>query len=230
MTANTLLWALSLLLEGLLLAVLIRRGTARLLPVFTALIAFYVLRSVLLFALFGHLDAPAYELTYTTLSSIDLLLQIAVAGELFAGDRQRTQPPLPRPALFAGLVLLSAAVAWLLSVALPGSARNPVDRGVLFTSSLMLAVFAFARDRFAGTFSRRVLQGFAVLGIAGILTQIGRTVAALHRDAHAFTRWSWAEPGAYLAVLVFWLLAFNAQRAAASLSPHAVEAAYLLPD
>ncbi len=211
---NNILWALSVALQCLLFSSLLMHGIVRRLPVFTLLVGFYVLRSILLFALFGHLSPSAYTFSYTVLSLFDVLLQVAVAWELFSDGRHPT-PDIKQPApllrslaVFCGLAIVSAGVAWGFSILVPADPRARIDRGVLFTSTLMLSVFAASAIRPTSTCraSRRVLEGFAALGVISILSQVARTVAGLHRNATAFTRWSYAGAAAYLVVLLFWLL------------------------
>ena len=116
---NTSIWAIGLILQCLLLGALARRGMARRLPLFTALVGFYVVRSVFLFAAFGHLSTDTYSLTYQALSLMDIVFQVLVAWELFSGGRQ--YPPAPahsaavqdslwrRLALFSALLVGSAS-------------------------------------------------------------------------------------------------------------------------
>jgi hypothetical protein len=217
---NTSIWAIGLILQCLLLGALARRGVARRLPLFTALVGFYVVRSVFLFAAFGHLSTDTYSLTYQALSLMDIVFQVLVAWELFSGGRQ--YPPAPahsaavqdslwrRLALFSALLVGSAAVTWGLSAAVPANPNVRMDRGVLLSSALMLAVAAvtfFWLRNSRGPATRRVLEGFAILAASGILAQIGRALAARHRDAWAYGFWSYLAAVAYLAVLLFWLVA-----------------------
>lgn len=219
------IWAAGLTLQCLLLAVLARRGVVRRLPVFTSLIALYLLRSLFLFAAFGRLSAATYQSTYAALSWLDILLQIVVAWELFRGG-WRNLPSAEtlwrRVAIFAGLAALSAAAAWAISRAVPTDLRAPIDRGVLFPSLLFVTVAIAAilrHDPPAGSAPRRILEGFAPLGMVAILSQIGRTLAALHRDGTSYKHWSYAAAVSYLVVLVFWLLAVPAEKPAAPVKP-----------
>jgi hypothetical protein len=223
---NNWLWAIGLLLQCTLLMALVKRGVARRLPLFTLLIGLYVLRSVFLFAAFGHLSAAAYTLSITALSLIDVALQVLVAWELFIGSRQNSHSgtaqadPVPgsllrRLAAFCALVALSTVMAWGISRLVPANPRSPIDRAVLLPSILMLMVAAVTASRSwhsRASVPVRVLAGFAVLGAAGILSQIGRALAALHREPRSYTGWSYTDAFAYLAVLVVWLGAVYGKR------------------
>jgi hypothetical protein len=204
---NNAMWALSLALQCSLVALIFARGLVPAMRAFTLLMGFYLLRSAVLFSLFGRIPGEAYSFLYTVLSALDILLQTLVAFELFLTAPMPQPRKRPSAAVFAGLVLASVALAWLVSASIQANPRSPIDRGVLFTSILFLAVFAVVRHRFAPSRHARLLQGFAVLGIAGICSQAGRTAAAFHRNAAVFTRWSYVEAIAYLSVLLFWLVA-----------------------
>jgi len=209
---NNWIWATGLVLQCALLGFLPWRGAARRLPLFSGLIAFYVLRSVFLFVGHGQLSSESYSVSVGALSTLDVVLQVLVGWELlrtagstpFPGSRWR------RLATFCGLVALSAAGAWGISATVPASYRSPVDRGVLLPCLLMILVAAFAFFRPGRTFTStpsRVLLGFAVLGATGVATQIGRALAALHLQASAYTTWSYSGAFLYLAVLIWWIVA-----------------------
>jgi len=219
---NNWLWGSGLALQLVLVGLLVRSGTVRRLPLFTSLIGFYVLRSVLLFGAFGHVRREAYSMSYEALSFLDLGLQVLVAWELFCGGRSNAnarvemQPwagsKLGRVAVFLALFVLSAGLAWGISLWIRANPRSPVDRGVLLSSILMLAVAAACLPRRGyGTFVpvRRVLEGFSVLAMTSIAAQIGRTVTAEQRQAELYTRWSYLASIAYLGVLAIWIVAMR---------------------
>ena len=215
---NNWIWAIGLVLQCALLGALVKRSVARRFPFFTSLIGLYILRSVFLFTAFGHLSAAAYTLSNTTLSLTDVALQVLVAWELFTGGHdslrlaaqtaRRSGSLLYRLAVFFALVAISAVATWGISSMVPANPRSPIDRGVLFPCVLMLMVAAVTVFRSWGSYASarlRVLEGFAVLAAAGIVSQIGRTLAALDREPRLYMRWSYTEAIAYLAVLLWWL-------------------------
>ncbi len=215
---NTLIWTLGLILQILLLATLMRGGLARKLPFFTALIAFYVARSVFLYAGSGLMEDDAFSVWQQVLSLVDILFQILVAWELLRGGRgdpgTRTQAaPLGRLALLFGALLAgSATLAWELSEANPLNRSKQFDRGVILTSALMLLVAAcsFSRRKVPpAAAANRVLAGYALLAAATFSAQVGKTLAEIQRDSRAYYLWSYVAVVAYLAVLGFWLVALN---------------------
>lgn len=213
MNAHTTFLVIAVLLHALLLTVLFVRGAARRLPLFTVLVAFYLARSVLLYGLFGHIDEDAYQLWFNSLDLLDVVLQVLVLWELFRKTRAQSRVTsggsrmLEQVTLFAALLIVAAAAAWAIAFAVPSSPHLPMDRGVLFTSALMLlaAVSAFSKGRAA--LPRLILFGFSVFGLINIVCQIGRTTAALHHAVRSFVRWSWIEAIAYLAIVLFWTAA-----------------------
>ncbi|HTW79824.1 MAG TPA: hypothetical protein VME23_09815 [Terracidiphilus sp.] len=215
---NNTLWTIGLILQVLLLAALLRGGLARKLPFFTALISFYVARSLFLFAGSGQMEDEVYIFCEQALSFIDILLQIVVAWELLRGGRSdpgvRTQAaPVGRLALlFSALIVGSAALAWGLSEISPLNRSRQFDRGVVLTAALMLLVAActfFRRKGPDAAAAKRVLGGYVLLAVASISAQVGKTLAQIQRNPQAYYLWSYVAIVAYLAVLGFWLVAMS---------------------
>lgn len=234
-TLNTLLWTLGLALQTLLLVLLVKRGIARHRPLFTALLLFFCIRSVLLFTTSPHLSRAAFLDLSTALSLLDLLLQIALAFTLALAPIRSTarstghstsSSRLHTPILFGALLVLSAALTAALVAVLPAHSPAPVDRAVTFTALLFLSLFAYSSTRRLHgpdptgpdptgpdrtgpdrtTIDRTILSGLAAFSLAAIASQIGRCIAASHRDAHTFSAWAWVSLAAYLLVLLFWIL------------------------
>lgn len=217
MKLQTTLLLLGFVLQALLLTLLFARRAARYVPIFTTLIAFYLLRSVFLYGFFGRIDSDAYELWLNALDLFDLLLQVLVTWELFhktrtfssvpnlinAPDRRRSER-LRDTALFAGLLFVASLAAWAISWIVPASPHYPADRGILFTSMLMLLAGLLSMTKMT-SLAQRLLFGFGALGVVNIVCQIERTLAAFHRAALAFRRWSYIEVLGYLVVVLFWI-------------------------
>lgn len=213
---NNLLWTIGLILQILLLAVLMRGGLARKLPFFTALIAFYLARSVFLHVGSGLMEDEVFSLCTQALSLVDLLFQMLVAWELLRGGRRgplattQAAPVGKRALWFGAMIAVSAALAWGISEIPPINQFKQFDRGVILASTLMLLISAFPffrkREQRAAA-ANRVLAGYALLAAASITAQIGKALAAFERDAHAYFGWSYVTAIAYLTVLGFWLIA-----------------------
>jgi hypothetical protein len=83
-----LIWTAGFLGHLLLLGVLVVRGRAQRFPFFTLLIFFYLLRSLAILLLLGHLAPPGLHLASLVFDITDLLLECAVLTQLvFAGLR-----------------------------------------------------------------------------------------------------------------------------------------------
>ena len=205
---NNWIWALGFILQCTLLGVLLYRGMARRLPFFTALVAFYAFRTLFLFTASGHLNPAADLLSYNVRSAMDVALQILVAWELFHEGRGALIGGrlISRLGAFSALLALAATMTWAILRALPAQLGHPVDNRVLFPCLLMLMVASGVALRGGRRFTaaRRVLAGFALISGVRLFAQVGTAVSGLHRNAHATTRWSYAEAVTYMAVTVFW--------------------------
>jgi hypothetical protein len=218
-TVNHFLWAAGLILQLVLSVTLFLRGTARRFPVFASLIVFYIARSVLLFALFGFVARDTYAQLYEMLSWTDLLLQILLALEIGLAILRRSggwDSVSPRRAAIATvLVFIACSAALGVAALLPAPGRIPVDRGAAFTAVLMLFLLAWVISiRLAGT-PRRIVEGFAVYGAAGVAIGLERGYAALYRNAAAYAAGSYAQAGIYMAVVVYWLITLRAHETSA---------------
>jgi len=203
---NNLVWGVSLAVQCCLLALIVWRGLMRVLPVFAVVLAFYPLRGVALYGLFGHVAPAQYAGIYRGLVLVGLLGQFAVAVEvgvrLFAPAMGR----LRAWALLAGLCVLASLgvmVEWSL---LPGAMPLPPDRLQMFNSALMVLVGVGALVWADAGWVRRVAIGFGVYGAADLVGTAGRSVAAAHRDAGAYAGWAYLVSGVYLGVMVCWVV------------------------
>ena len=202
---NDALWGTSLALECALLAVVFARGVARRLPCFTVLLAFYPLRAVVLFALFGHLATPDYAGLNDWLSLAGLLLQLVVAVEIglkiFRVAARRWAAWVVPVAAWAGTMLLLAV--------LPARSPVPPDRLQMFCSLTMVLLGVWAAVERAPRLVGRVAVGLAAYGVVDLMATAGKAAAAMHRDAQSFAAWSYASSVVYLGVVVFWMFSLR---------------------
>ena len=213
-TINTTVWILSVALQFALFAALFARGIARQFSIFTSLIGFYLLRSALLFLIFGHINPATYRSLYNDLVLIDLFAQTAVAIEILLHLVHANGNWPRRNALTAAALLSIAALATALTTTLlPAHAPIPVDRTQFFFSFLMLLLFAWAmRIPAASNLVRHIAGGFALYGIVNISANFGRTYAALHNNVPLYATWSYALAAIYLVVVLFWLFTLKSER------------------
>jgi hypothetical protein len=213
---NDCFWSLGLASQCCLFALLFLRGIARRLPFFTALLAFYLLRSILLVVLFGHVDPDAYSTTYSGLSVLDLLLQLLVAIEIAVRLTRISGGWATRRDMLFVLPCLAFGATWLVCQMLPTVTRLPPDRLQLFNwfALLLLGVWSLTLPTNAPSamsILRRVSVGLAAYGLLGILATIARTLAAAHRDARRFAESSYILPIAWLLVVLCWIVLLNPQ-------------------
>ena len=213
-TINTLVWIVSLALQLALFSALFARNIARRFPIFTSLIGFYLLRSAILFLIFGHIGPAAYHTLYNDLTLLDLLIQTAVAVEILIHLVHGGGGWTRGNALFAAALLSIAALATALTTTLlPAHAPIPVDRTQFFFSFLMLFLFAWAmRIPAASNLVRHITGGIALYGIVNISANFGRTYAALHNNVPLYATWSYALAAIYLVVVLFWLFTLKSER------------------
>ena len=198
---------IGLALQICLLFLLFRRRMVSQVALLSALLFFYPVRSSLLFGLSHHISRTAIETLYSWLSLLDIMLQIAVAVELSSAIlRSGSKSLRPRSLLIPLLFLLAAAFTAALAAVLPAQSPVPADRGILFTGFLFLLLLAWSLSVRLTLWRRSVLIGLAAIGGSGILSQSAKAIAALHHNAHLFSLLSYGNAGAYLIVLLFWVL------------------------
>lgn len=203
---NLIVWSAGLGLQILLLLVLALRGMAGRLWSFTVLLGIYVARSLLLFALFGHIGRESYALLYETAGWTDIALRILLFAEiampLARGEERGLNDRTKRALLLLLGIILAAAAAG----ALPSRGPVFIDRGSVFASLLMVLLVLF-RGRLS-SFACRVAGGMALYGAVAIAADLVRSRAFVERNKPAWVAAAYAESGVWLLVLLGWLFAF----------------------
>jgi hypothetical protein len=209
---NNIVWTLSLILQVSLVAAVFARKIPRSFPAFAALIIFYPVRAVLLYGLYGHLATGTYESTYGALATLDLLLQATVMGEITLHVvRELGGWTIKRVGFIVLLLIVTAGCTTAIVTSLPQHAAQPVDRGQIFASVLMLTVSIWALIAARASLLRSIVLGLALYSSTGLAAQVARNVAVARRDRIAFERWSYVSAAAYLIVVVLWLLTLKLQ-------------------
>jgi hypothetical protein len=209
-TINLSLWITGLALQAILLVLLFRRRLARRMPVFTFLFGFYLLRAGVLYALSSDSSSVWYGNLYNTLSMADLCLQVLVAVEIAIHALRNTEAwrrdnRLRTAALFSAGIAIAAALA----IYFPERGRVPIDRGIIFSTLLMLFLLIWMAVAHVGGAPRRVTEGFVLYGVVATLAGIGRNIAILHRSRGGYAAASYTGTGVYLCVVIFWLFALR---------------------
>lgn len=206
---NDSIWALGLVLQCALVSMMFARGIARRLPVFTVLIVFYPLRSLVRFTVYSHFAAGTYSSIYAVVSLLDIVLQLAVATEIGVHLLRACWGSMRRM-VAGGIFVLIPCLAWgatlLVCNMLPPEVPIPPDRLQMFASFTMIALCVWAHLRPIAHLLRRVATGFAIYGAFDIAGTAGRTMAAVHRDVRAYTEWAYLLSAVYLGVVVYWMI------------------------
>ena len=216
---NNSLWIAGLLLQFSLLILIFTRRMAQSLRMFTVALAFYPLRSAIPPLIQGHMDRNAYGNLFDALSLVDIGLQLIVAAEIGV-HLLRAQPAQTRVRVLLGAVL---PVAWLGTVVivgyLPIYAPAPPDRFQIFSSLVMLLLCVCTVVLRAPSLLRNVALGYAVYGVAFILTYSMQTTAALRLKPHAYQLWGYVPGVVYLLIVVFWILVLKPGEPQAKFAP-----------
>ncbi len=201
---NNALWGVSLVLQLGLLALVVSRGLARRVVSFTVLVAFYPVRSLVLFALGGRLAPASYVQVYDALAVLGLVLQLAVAAQICAKLVRLRWGWWGAVAVVVGAWVSSVGV-----VAVAGRSPVPVDRMEAFCSGVMVLLCGWAWMGGAPRVVRVIVAGLAAYGVVDLVASVGKAVAAAHRDARGFAGWAYASSVVYIAVVVLWMVALR---------------------
>jgi len=204
-----------------LLTVLIRRRLTARLPLFTILIAFYLLRSGIF--LLAHLTTVDPWL-YWVLIGLDPVLQLILFAAIVHAWRPFALKSTTARGLAAlGLIIaacLSGAVAWYVG---PSSRFSPLNLSIktdVFVSVLWIeagiALWASGRRAQLPRLTQKVVLGFAVYSAANVLTEIGHMHFAAAREASPYIGLTYARIAVYLLCLLLWFIASSQEARLAS--------------
>jgi len=214
---DLLLWVAGLVGHVVLLFVLLWRKRASRFPIFTALIAMNVVRTVILYGVLTFGTKRQYFLTYWSLATVDAVLQFAVVYEMAA----HTFRPLGTWARdvrnnLIHLIGLSLAVAagltWLASpptrfliqaVVFKGNFFSEVCMSELFVGILVLSVTAGLPLK---THAAKIAQGLGAYSILEVLIEGGHNYFGVLRDNHVYQVLAHIRMTAYIGCLCYWIV------------------------
>jgi hypothetical protein len=210
------LWAASFAGHVALLCVLLVRGRWRTFPVFTTLIGFDTLLTIILFRLYASGSQGWYSKIYWTTAVVDFALQVGVVLEIARLVLRPTGTwvrDARRQFIFWSVlgVALAALLAW--GVSPPGLPAKAVweVRGSLFTSlvtcELVLAM-AMASTRLGLGWRSHVMalgQGLAVWSLAAVAAD---SIQSYVGAAEQFNTLDHVRIFVYCAALVYWIVQF----------------------
>jgi hypothetical protein len=211
-----LVWAAASTLEILLLVVLVTRHRATTFPIFTTLIAFNIVRTVVLYPLaMRGTNTHSYYVVYFSLAVLDFALQSAITYELASHVFRPTGVWAPdvRRAFLILTVASFAVAAALACISSPPEKTllgKLLDRGNLFSSALqcelfigMIALSVTARLPWK-THVARIAQGLGFYSLIGLLLDASQTV--LVRNTTSFQAAEYVRNAAYLFCESYWIV------------------------
>ena len=217
------IWMTGLVAHLLLLLVLVVRGRVARYPIFTALIVFYVVRSVLPRMDFTHtLSQTAYLWLFWSFEIGDVVLRALVLGELIWHAFRGTQVQPARVAAWSAVAIAASAalavVAGPMQSILVWSIFSKGNVAVAILSLVTLAALIFTRSRTGLAWRSHVFaicNGLAFYAIVFLVLQAmrlwGAGSASPHGSSeHVSTLRLWMQASAavaYLLVVLYWLVA-----------------------
>lgn len=200
---------------GLLFVLCYRRRAGKF-PIFTALIAMNVVRTIILYFVLHYLSKITYFRVYWSLLVLDTGLQLAVVYEI----ARKVFRPLnvwaeDLRSSFVYVLCLSLGIALSLTWLASPVARNWMQafttRGNLFAaillSELFVAMMAFSIH--AGipwrTHVAKIAQGFGTYSLITVLIEGGHTYFGADRESPPFVILSHVRMGAYLGCVAYWI-------------------------
>jgi len=207
------LWAAGFIVHAALLTVLLWRGHWKRFPIFTVLMGYNAVRTVVLASLYLQSGMSAdYARAYWIASYIDLALQLGIVYELarlvFRPAGQWVQEGRK---MFLLLGILGAAAAAVIAGKMhPGnrhSLNSWLEAGNLFSAMLILELvasmlFSSARLGLVGTSHvTRLVQGWSIWAIADLIAEGAFSYSGQSRPGFDYLR-----TGTYFCVTIYWII------------------------
>jgi hypothetical protein len=202
-----LVWACSLVLQSALFISLFSRRISNRFPFFTNLIGFYLVRSALLYLIFGFISVSAYGGLYRDLLLLDILVQACAVFEITSALIRELDGRTCRRAFIPLALLCAAAIATAFVIGILPHSRIPIDRGQLFFAFLLILLWGWAiLTPTSSQMVRYITRGLAFYSLISLLATMGRALASAHNHSGRYATWSYTLAGGYLVVIIFWLL------------------------
>lgn len=219
---DSLFWAAGLLGHAVLLCILWFRHRAGRFPIFTALIAASVVRTVVLYFLLRAVSGRSgysysYFYTYWTFALLDVALQLAVIYEMASH--------IFRPLgvwvadvrngffwLICVSILIALGLTWIVPSGLQSWRQLLVIRGSFFSSALMGELFVgmIALSVTIGlpwrTHVARITQGLGIYSLVCLLEEAGDSYFGLANGTTISMVLTHVRMGVYLMCLVYWIV------------------------
>ena len=211
-----LFWAAGLAANAALLFVLVYRNRARTFPIFTALIALNVIRTIVLYLVQRLASHGTYFTSYWSLTALDTVLQFGIVYEIAAivfrpAGTWARDVRLRFVALLFPCIGIALALSWLDSPPSRTWVQAAVARGNLCAESLMseLFVLMLALSISAGlpwkTHVARIAQGLGTYSLVSLALQTGQSYFGVDRQFPMYVSLSHIRMIAYLGCVSYWI-------------------------
>jgi hypothetical protein len=189
---STVVWGCSLVLQFALFIKLFSRRISNGFPFFTNLIGFYLVRSALLYLIFGIISASAYDRLYGCLLLLEILVQACAVFEITSALIREMDGRSSRRAFIPLAFLCAAAIGTSFIVELLPHSRIPIDRGQLFFAFLLIFLSGWAIViPTSSQLVRDITQGLAFFSLISVAATTGRALASAHNHSGVYTTWSY---------------------------------------
>jgi hypothetical protein len=215
---DLLFWAAGFLAHTTLLCVLCMRGRVRSFPVFTALIALNVARTIALFLIQQYGTKAEYFYTFWSLAIADVALQLGVVFEMSS----RVFRPNRKWAVdvrgglvfwICGSILIAAGLTWIPTPPTNLWMQVVLIKGSFFSAALLSELFVgmMLLSATAGlpwkTYAARISTGLGVYSVVTVLTETANTYFGLKTGTQVYDDLSRARMTVYLACVIYWIIA-----------------------
>ena len=212
-----LFWAAGLLAHVVLLVVIATRHRAETFPFFTTLIAANIVKTITLYLVALHGTTYSYRVTYSSLTAVDLVLQLCVVYEValhvfrptgrWAPDVRRGFVIVVAASITvaAGLTTLAETPAktWLAAVLMRGNFFSSALMSELFAGMIILAVTAGLPWK---PHAARIAQGLGFYSLVTILTEAGHNVFGMERSSWISGDLTLLRIVTYLVCVTYWIV------------------------
>ena len=209
-------WAAGFLLNLILLFTLVYRRRFVQFPVFTAVIALGVGKTVCLYLVRSYGSKHSYFVSYWSLTLVDMLGQLGVVYELghqvfWPLMRRATDLRVAMRWLAGVSVGAALGLACLASPAAPSWIQSLATRGNLFAATLMSELFIamMVVSVCAGipwkSHAGAIAQGLGGYSLVSVLIEAGHAYFGIGRNVPAFVIFSQVRMVAYLVCVLYWI-------------------------
>lgn len=215
---DLLFWAMSFIVNVALLLVLLLRGRFRNLPLFTALIALNVVRTIALYLIRRHNAQSTYFYMFWSLAVLDVGLQFGIVYELSSKvfrPMGEWAPDIRKrfPLWVTASVILTSLLTMVPKPASHFWIQELILRGSFFSAALMSELFVgmIALSAAAGltwsSHTAKIASGFTVYSVATLILETVNTWLGLGGRGHSYDDLSRIRIAIYLCCVAYWIVA-----------------------